>query len=118
MQSAALANVFFVSEHEIISLRSSDRLSPFPPFSFLAVQTPSFRVSRDGIARPEQTKPIRLSRLGLDKLIGIKVDKGGGAAPSDTSELCRCIKPKNSLGRRLERVGRRHVDEPGAWLPR
>lgn len=75
-------------------------------------------MSRDGIARPEQTKPIRLSRLGLDKLIGIKVDKGGGAAPSDTSELCRCIKPKNSLGRRLERVGRRHVDEPGAWLPR
>lgn len=77
--------------------------------SFLTVQTPSFRVSRDGIARPEQTKPIRLSRLGLDKLIGIKVDKGGGAAPSDTSELCRCIRPKNSLGRRLERVKRMNL---------
>lgn len=119
MQSAALANVFFVSEHEIISLRSSARLTPFPLFFFLTVQTPSFRVSRDGIARPEQTKPIRsLSRLRLDKLIGIKVDKGGGALLSDTSELCRCIRPKNGLGRRLERVGRRHVDGPGARLPR
>ena len=33
-------------------------------------------MSCDGIARPEWTKPIRLSRLGLDKLIDIKVDKG------------------------------------------
>jgi len=75
------------------------------PFFFLTVQTPSFRVSRDDIARPEQTKPIRLSRLGLDKLIGIKEDKGEGAAPSDTSKLCRCIRLENSLGCRLERIG-------------
>lgn len=107
MQNAPLANVFFVSEHEITSLHSSDRLSPFSLFFFflLPVQTPSFRVSRDGIARPGQTEPIRLSRLGLDKLIGIKADKRGGAAPSDTLELCRCIRPKNGLGRRLERIG-------------
>lgn len=31
---------------------------------------------------------------------------------SDTSELCRCIRPKNGLGRRLERVGRRHAGGP------
>jgi len=64
------------------------------------------RRANDGIARPEQKEPIRLSRAGLDKLIGIKADKGAGAAPSDTpSELCRCIRPKNGPGRRLERVG-------------
>lgn len=78
-------------------------------FFFLTVQTPSFRMSCDGIARPEQTKPIRLSRLGLDKLIDIKVDKREGAVPFDISEWCRCIRPKNGLGHWLERVGRHDV---------
>lgn len=55
----------------------SDRLSPYllSFFSFV-VQTPSVsNVSRRYRATRTERKPIRLSRLGLDKLIGIKVDK-------------------------------------------
>lgn len=94
-------------------------LSRFLFFFSLAVQTLSFRVSRDGIARPEQKEPIPLSRAEFDKLIGIKVDKRRGAAPSDIRWriLCRCIRSRKKSGRWLERVGRRHADGPGDWAP-
>lgn len=86
MQSTALANIFFMSEHEII-LRSSTWLALLFFFSSSIISS----VLRQYRATWTEGANSLISTR-FDKLICIKIDKRAGAAPSDTLEWWWCIR--------------------------